>query len=421
MNGQTVVWQLQPTQYDEISRVGSNLYIVKHNEKIGLIRSDGTIVSPVENDKIGDFYERKALVTSTDSHGECITGCMTDDGVFHAFAAKYYTLNGQKFFSDGLLSVADETGNLGYIDEYGKPVVGFEGKYTRIKPFTEGFAAVMKNKKYVLIDKDGTEVKFRYGGNGIGSAIGGCTNVFNGKAYVYDEYGGADRTYYLYDARTKSPLEKTKRVKDTATDYLYCYQSVSGRTKEVPFKKMEIKPGVPGVSPSFNGSLYGYQEGGKVILPEQLSSATPFEDGYAIVKLNGQLGILKYIEGNGFSAVNPNNQFSLYDDELKVLTCTFTLLSPGVWRNKDIDVKVRDASGNLVPVKKGAENSYSFGFKPSKTCEKKYEVAVFADGLKLFVAPLSYSFKVKHKEEIKEKVCPTCGKPISTCPYQGVH
>lgn len=48
---------------------------------------------------------------------------------------------------------------------------------------------------------------------GVGAAIVGCTNVFNGKAYVYDEYGGSDRSYFIYDALRKSDLEKTGRVK----------------------------------------------------------------------------------------------------------------------------------------------------------------------------------------------------------------
>ena len=430
INGQTVVWQMKPTNYDEITRIGNNLYVAKHNGKIGLINSDGTIVAEIVNDQIGDCYEHKALVTSTDGHGERVTGCLTDEGVFHAFATKYYTLNGQKFFSDGLLSVADESGNLGYIDEYGKAVVGFEGKYSRIKPFTEGFAAVMKNKKYVLIDKEGNEAKFLYGGNGIGAAIGGCTNVYQGKAYVYDEYAGADRTYYLYDAKAKSRLEKTKRIKDTATDYLYCYQSVTGRTKEVPFKKMTIKSGIKGIAPYANGNLYGFQEGDKTILPTQLTSATPFEDNYAIVTLNGQMGILKYIEGNGFNTVIKTDRFTLIEGHKA--NCSFTLLSPSVWRNKNIDVKMRDADGNLVPLTKGAENSYTFTVSPAKTGKKDYELAVFAEGLKLYVAPLSYSFTVNKPvidkpvtppttEKKEVKTCPTCGKEIKDCPYQGVH
>lgn len=440
-NAQTVVWELKPTTYNDISRLGRNLYVVKHNGKVGLINSDGTIVAPIDNDQIGDLYEHKALVTRTDGHGERVAGILTDDGVYHGFATSYYTLNGQKFYSDGLLSVADERGNLGYIDDYGKAVVGFEGKYSRIKPFTEGFAAVMKNKKYVLIDKDGNEAKFMYGGNGIGPAIGGCTNVYQGKAYVYDEFGGADRSYYLYDAKAKSRLEKTGRIKNTATDYLYCYQSVTGRTKDVPFKKMVVKAGQVGLSPVTNKGLYGYEESGKTVLPAQLSAATPFEDNLAIVTLNGQIGILKYIPGNGFVATPQNGQLTFMEGNK--VDCAFTLLSPSVWRDKAVDVKMRDEKGNIVALVKKSDNNYSFTLNLQGSCKKQFEVAVFAEGLKLFEGTVAYSFTMKERpkpdvchtcgKKLTEcqykgahpkpeaKTCPTCGKKISECPYQGVH
>ena len=76
-NAQTVVWELKPTTYNDISRLGRNLYVVKHNGKVGLINSDGTIVAPIDNDQIGDLYEHKALVTRTDGHGERVAGILT--------------------------------------------------------------------------------------------------------------------------------------------------------------------------------------------------------------------------------------------------------------------------------------------------------------------------------------------------------
>ena len=207
-NSQTVVWQMQPSDYNQVERISSTLFKVERNGKIGLINADGTIVAPVVNDNISDCYEHKALITSSDGHGERITGCLTDNGMYYGYATKFYTLNGQKFFSDGLISVADENGKLGYIDERGNQIVGFDGKYSRIKPFTEGHAAVMKNKKYVLINKEGDEMRFIYS-KGVGAAIAGCTNVYNGKAYVYDEYAGSDRSYFIYDALRKSDLVPT--------------------------------------------------------------------------------------------------------------------------------------------------------------------------------------------------------------------
>ena len=58
--------------------------------------------------------------------------------MYYGYATKYYTLNGQKFFSDGLISVADENGKLGYIDEKGNQIVGFDGKYRHQRRYRRG-------------------------------------------------------------------------------------------------------------------------------------------------------------------------------------------------------------------------------------------------------------------------------------------
>ena len=134
---QTAVWQLHPTDYSDITIINNNLYKVVRNGKIGLIHSDGTIVASVENDNLSEFYEGKAIVTVNDGHGERIDGCLTEDGKYYHFNNKYYTLNGQKFFSDGVISVANEQGKLGYIDIMGTEVCGFDSKYDKIKPFSE--------------------------------------------------------------------------------------------------------------------------------------------------------------------------------------------------------------------------------------------------------------------------------------------
>ena len=60
---QTVVWQMKPSNYSEISHLVSDLYVAKINEKVGLVRDDGSIVAPIANEHISDFYENKSLVT----------------------------------------------------------------------------------------------------------------------------------------------------------------------------------------------------------------------------------------------------------------------------------------------------------------------------------------------------------------------
>lgn len=437
---QTVVWQMPLSDYEEITRISENLYMAMRNGKIGMIHSDGSIVSPVENDAIIGFYERKALLIHNDGNGERITGCLTSDGKFYPYAKKFYTLAGQKFFSDDYLSVADEEGRVGYIDARGNQRIGFDGKYDRIKPFTEGYAAVRRKKKYVLINKDGEEMKFTYGGSGVGAEIGGCTNVFNGTAYVYDEYGGSDRSYFLYNAVAKSNLKKTGKIKDTSMDYLYCYQVVTGRPKEVEFEKVSFKPGVMGLDAMLSDGTYGYKKDNTVVAPSQFTKASAFEDGVAVVGLGVKLGILKYVEGPSFDASVPAG--TLKFSAGKPIHCNVNISVPNVWREKELHVILKDPAGSAAKATQVSAGTYSFEARPSVTGMVSYTLVIYGEELKLYENILTFSFtkreqcrecgkdieeckfRGKHPDEGKkdtEKRCEVCGKKISECEYLGVH
>lgn len=426
---QTAVWQLHPTDYSEITIINNNLYKVFRNGKIGLIHSDGTIVTSVENDNLSDFYEGKAIVTVNDGHGERIDGCLTEDGTYYHFNKKYYTLNGQKFFSDGVISVANEQGKLGYIDVMGTEVCGFDGKYDKIKPFSEGYAAVFKNKKYYLINKEGTPIRFTF--KSVGEVFGG-TNVFNGLAYIWDTTG----KFYTYNINNDAPCRSIKAPQNTKSlDYLYRFSCISGANKEVPFVEKKYS-GVKGLLPSENGGLYGYNNDGNIILPFQFHSAGQFENGNAIVNQNGRLGIIRYVDGNSFSVSEISNKIVFYAG--KTTTCQFNIEIPEVWRNADLKISIKDPQGISIETTH-VNNSYSFTQKLSSSCRQEYKVTISGDGLRLFDGHLSYSFIKKevcatcgkdkdkctgHNVEPKkttEKTCPTCKKKISECKYQGVH
>lgn len=426
---QTAVWQMRPTDYSEITLINTDLYKVVKNGKIGLIRSDGTIVVSTDNDNISGFYEGKALLTVNDGHGERIDGCLTEDGRYNHFTKKYYTLNGQKFFSDDVLSVANEQGKLGYIDEFGAEVCGFDGKYDKIKPFTEGYAAVFKNKKYHLIDKDGTPVRFSF--KSVGEVYGG-TNVYNGLAYIWDTEG----KFYTYDINRKGPCKSAKTPQNTRSmDYLYRFSCISGVNKEVPFTEKKYS-GQKGILPSENGGMYGYSNGENVILPFQFHSATQFENGNAIVGLNGRLGIIRFVNGSSFSVSEISKAITFYVN--KTTYCQFNIEIPEIWRNSDLQIVLKDQQGVSIETKH-IDNNYSFTQILSSSCKKDYTVTISGDKLKLFEGKLSYSFTKKevcptcgkdkdkcygHPIDIPKttvKLCPTCGKKINECKFQGVH
>ncbi len=440
VQAQTVVWQMQPGDYSELTHLTGNIYVAKHNEKVGLVRADGSVVSPVANVQIGDFYENKALVTYADGQRECVRGVLTDDGTYLAFSTKYYTLSGQKFYSDGLLSVADAAGRLGYVDAYGNKALGFDGKYDKIKPFTEGYAAVFKNKQYSLIDKGGSPVAFTF--KGVAELYGG-TNVINGKAYVWDTNG----KLYAFDTSRGGTCDPVKWPGSKALDYLYRFAALSGKTKEVPFYKAKAD-GQKGVAPDETNNLYGFKFASGVAIPAQFSKATQFEDNLSVVCLNGKFGILRLVDGACFQAASANASVGYYAGEKA--KCSFQLTVPDAWKGKKLDVMMKNGEQTVALVPSASE--YSFELHPDRE-QYSFTVEVACEGLLLYQTSLSYAFVMKkrcpvckldvtqckyhgkhpapektstvkenHEQEKKvEAVCPTCGKKISECKYQGVH
>lgn len=461
---QTVVWRMKPQAYSDIKRVGENTYIAVSNGKYGIIRSDGTVVAPVENDNIGGYYEHNSLVTKNDGHGERVMGCLSDNGIYNAFAVKYYTLVGQKFFSDGLLSVADADGNVGYIDTFGNKVVGFDDRFDRIKPFSEGYAAVFKNKRYSLISKSGEAVKFNFLGI---AEVNSGTNVYKGKVYVWDTTGKLYYSFvdnatsngsvvYVGNQRQSGVCVKTKWPGNRAYDYLYRFSAYTGVGKNVPFVDVETS-GLKNenIIPFSEEGLFGYRQEEFVVLPCQFNAAEKFEDNLAVVTVNGMKGIVEYVGEESFEVVAPNVPVSYYEGEQ--VRCTLQLQVPAVWQDKEISVVL---TNDGVPVNfKRDGTTCSFTCNPRQLSDV-LEVEIKADGLLLYKSEVKMTFKKRfrchlchrdieecryrgkhpevkkdicpkcHKERskcvcgkgrAKIKACPTCGKDIKDCLWHGVH
>lgn len=425
VKAQTVVWQMPLSDYDTVERINKSLFKVTRNGKIGLINSDGSLVAEPIHDALGDYYEHKALLTVIDGHGERMAGCLTDEGRYYSYENKFYTLAGQKFFSENIISVADENGKVGYVDVSGNIVLGFDGKYDRIKPFVDGHAAVFKNKKYSLIDKDGIAVRFQL--PGVGEIYGG-TNSSNNIVSVWD----GDGNLYTYDlSTTNSICKKSGKIKKVDFDYLYRLSVASDKDKNVPFSKFSYT-GSKGFEPVSEDGKMGFATEGTIVLPCQLTKATPFEDGLSVISMEGKMGILRLIDGDSFGMNCPDTEHKFYSGDAVI--CNFTLAIPSVWREKELKVVVKDANDISVTTT-NTSNSYSFEVKPTQAETREYRVAVYAERLKLYETSISYSFTRlckkchkdfnvchgKHDEEKVERRCPTCGKLWGKCPKDFEH
>ena len=388
---QTVSWQMAPRSYDAITRIGKDLFKVEKDGKCGLIKSDGSMVLDLKADKIGSAFSDHALVTTRENGKDLIIGALSVYGDYNGFTKKYYTIASQEFYSDGLITVADEKGRLGYIDDQGNPVLGFDGRFDNIKPFTEGYAAVFKNDVYSLVNKRGIEAEMIIG---LGEVYGG-TNVCNGIAYIWDTEG----VVYTYDVRT-GKCNKAKEPSNNHPDYLYCYQGASGRGSVPPYRDFQYV-GTKVIEPfAKDDGMYGYSDAG-FLLPAQFASATPFVDGLAIVKKNGLVGILKYDEnGKRFSLTVPDDPVRYHKGGNAA--CWFALRSPEGVDADAVKVTVRDSLCFDIPIKNEGNGRYSFKVSP-KDGLCNYIVGVEADGLNLWEGKACYTFK-KQAEHLSARI-----------------
>lgn len=384
MTAQNIVWQLKPTDYTDIKRFGPDLYQVEQNGMKGLIHSDGSVVIPVSYAEIMGFYEHKALVlgseTDKDNKYPRVLGYLTDDGQYVPFKEKFYAL--YKFYSEDMLPVADAKGNRGYLNERGIPWIGFIGGHLKsLKPFSEGYAVVEDNKGRRLIDKRGNRLSIITGTN---AGLVDARSVYQGKAYVFD----TDKKCYVYTISTKK-CERFDTPKNISSDYLYRFSFLTGCSKTLPVTTFPA--GEIGLSPKQESHYYGYSVGDKVILPAQFSAATPFEDGLAVVDLNGQKGILRYVQGGSDFAVSIPKSHFVYEPGNSV-NCSFDLTVPEVWNHGNLEVAVVDkASGETVETENRA-GAYSFLVKPN-SAKHSYSITVASEGLSLWSGEISYTYK----------------------------
>lgn len=389
VKAQTMTWELMPTNYDDIVRFGPNLYQVTQGGKKGIIHSDGEFVVPIEADDIGFFYDHLALVTANEADGRTrVLGTLTDEGVYTPFPKPYYTLKGQEFFSNELLTVEDNKRKKGYVNAKGTVICGFNKKYYRIKPFTDGYAAVSERSGYFyLINKEGEKRQMLLPKDIKGRKIDFAYNPWHNKTLIIDDYNH----YYQYNLVTDECLHMGKDLDDyDNTDYLFRPQILTHQGNTVPFEILSA--GIEGIHPVIRDGKYGFIDGENVVLPCQLDMATAIKDNLSIVSVSGKNGILRYYPNqSSFSLVQPDTCLDF--DMGKEIGLRFTLGMPEVWQGKNVEVSLTDFSTSEDTVLNQVEGVYTYMLKPEHSVEKHYAVNVDGDGLLLWTGELTYILK----------------------------
>lgn len=379
--GQTFVWQIAPSEYTQIQGLGTGLLRVYKGSRFGIVRTDGTEVVPVEFDEMTGFYDHKSLLLKTEGGKQRIGGYLTDTGDYVPFQQAFFVLKGQAFYSDGMLSVADERGRLGYVNESGVAVVGFDGKYTKIKPYTEGHATVFEGKRYHLIDKDGYQAKFIIG---FGEVQGG-TNVCMGAATIWD----TDGKFYRYNTHTRECVSVSKQ-RDLQLDYLYCFSSLSGRKKEIPYTQLSSGTFESVFSKMQNGK-FGVQVDGHQVLPGQFSNVTPVSDELYVVTVGEKQGLLRVDRGGApFRLEIPKTEIAYKAGGSAM--CRIQFIQPGIWQSKAVELAVMDLLTGQIQEGTWKDGIYSFAVRPQGP-EQTFVVKARSEELLLLDEPVTFTFK----------------------------
>lgn len=351
-------WIIRPGAYDSIEHWDDQYFKVTQNGKIGLWNESGQCVVPIEADSITPFYHDIAVVFKKWNDSYQILGSLVRDKGYHKFSKPYSVFMNYGFYSEGLMPVIDENNDLGYIDAEGSQILGFDGMYYRLRPFTEGYAVVMSvQQDYYLVNQLGQaqNISFNKSIN-----ILGITNVLDGKAYIMQ----SKLKWWSYDIYTQSTQKE--QMPSTSYDYLFCPTCLSGRPTEVPFDK-------------------------------------PVAGGYyQFVETNSGLGLIRDTDDkNPISIVQSESLLKYYPEQTPY--AKFKIDLPEKYASIDLAIQVTDKNGS-VPVSYSMENG-EYVIKCDQGADSKsFIVEIEDDGLLLSKNELAYQFEKLVHEALPLKV-----------------
>lgn len=310
---------------------------VRINDKFGFINKAGDFTIKPTFDKVGDFADGKAAAYNgeqwgfIDASGQLIIDYQFDkakrfdSGI--AVVAKddrwfYIDDKGNEVkdmpftqkvfdFKDGIAFYKDKLGKIGLINTEGAIVL--EAKYTRIKPFVNGYASFSNGVAWGLIDKKGNEVieaKYKHVGE---------YNEKGTLAVTLDGTQGLIGNGEFFEVRGATKIWEFKAGQSLTYargDKLSGFINRAGQWVIAP-KYKKARAFSNGLAPvSTDGKLWGFiNEEGEMVIKEQYRDAEVFSaDGLAPVKLNKLWGFI-------------NTKGELVIDDLYIITAglaTFT-------------------------------------------------------------------------------------------------
>ena len=248
--------------YDSINDFQEGLACVRDEKDgqtvEGYVDANGTLQIPLQFASGGYFSEERAVVRDLETRKY---GVIDKKGNYVA-EPKYKSC---KSFQDGMALVQTEQG-YGYINLQGEEVIA--PQYVWASNFSDGTAFVQEeeNGPVWLINTKGEKV--RKIADQSGEFYGNCADCLHISQFVMLPSGEGDRVDRYYDKNGEVSMEQDKLLRDLS----------EGMSHVLDEKTQK----------------YGYvDETGKMVISPVFDEAERFQDGYAVVKVQDQCGIVK--------------------------------------------------------------------------------------------------------------------------------
>lgn len=307
---QTVEWSIPPG-YDDIKPYSEGVYYCCNDSKWGLISSSGNVILSPQYDFITSMIDGYAIAGTKDGSKNRIN-CIIDNSYnvvnlreTYYLVNKYYT-----YFSANKLPVANKSGKQGFINTAGDLVI--KCQFDNVHPFSGNYASVTKYPKAFYITdsydykpkQSVLPVEFNYGDLTFASTF------YNGKAVV--AYN--DKTAVINTAGSKVGGYKGKINTSCYNKFDYTIKDCGSTPRENEFQPSTSST----ISVFAENGLYGYRSINTVLVYPSLSRADNFFfDNYAIVAVNGRVGLIHLINDKISTYVAKANSSTPFTGALK--------------------------------------------------------------------------------------------------------
>lgn len=378
---QTTDWLVRP-EYSRMSYFAPGMYKVKANGKYGVIDKEGKTVLEPKYDSIDPFYNGVAIFGNEEGQNFVVAGMISDEGEVTFIRDKFYIIPDYPVFSEGYMPVMNARGLYGYIDEKGNPAFEFTKDVTR--PFVEGTASVGEGDDFCWLTTDGEKYSMYLSD---GSVPWGCSNFYDGAAYVWNDEG---RIFRIGDDGRTVRIDKDEIYVD------YLYRAYSDHKLEDDYTIYKPTPDDNWTPKSQNGYWTYVDRHGRTLSPYKYDEAKRFTDGVAMASQNGKWGLLHLVaEDEGSFAADVRKRSHNYNPG-KSVECEFSLSVPQKWRGRNYHVDVIDIpTGQKLQVNSSGKNRYRFSYSPEGRQgkdEHQFRVVVADNNSTIWGSDLEYEF-----------------------------